>query len=124
MAAIFFWSGCFVAVAGFAIHTFFGTPRYIGAVLASNVQPVTVTLSYAAWHTASIAFFSYALALAYVALNPAAIALAFLVCFMNAASTLLFIMLGATGHRAAIRLPGGYLSILIAALTAAGIYSA
>jgi len=119
-----FWfllSAALVSLIGMVIHGFAGGKIYLGNVDQSNLSPLTKSLSLVAWHVFTLFLLVSAMTLAWVAYRPEMSLMVYPIIGVNLLGALLFIVLGANGHKHLLSMPGAYLMGGTAALAWLGI---
>ncbi len=116
------WIAAGLSLFSFLFHAIKGQQGYVKAIMQTDaLPPLRKSLSLIGWHCGSVLFLGSALASFYMGLNGIAIELLWFIVFINAAVALVFMMLILQGHNMLIRMPGMYLSAVIAALNAGAI---
>lgn len=111
----------FIALVGAAFHGVVGGKIYLGHIKASDLMPLTQSLSVVSWQMFTILLLVTGATLVCVAMKPTLALLAYPVLVANALGALLFLLLGATGHGRLLKMPGMYLMGLTAVLGWLGI---
>ena len=93
----------------------------MGNINRSNLESLTKSLSLVSWHIFTIFLLVSAIVLAYFAYCPEFDLVTYPIIGVNALGSVLFVFLGATGHRPLLKLPGAYLMGSTALLTLLGL---
>ena len=110
-----------VALAGALFHGVVGGKIYMGHIKASELMPLTQSLSLVSWQMFTVFLVVSGVTLLCVALKPDLALLASPILVGNALGAALFLLLGVTGHASLLKLPGMYLMGLTALLGWLGI---
>ena len=110
-----------IALAGAVFHGYVGGKIYLGHIQASDLMPLTQSLSVVSWQMFTVLLLVSGATLVCVAMKPTLALLAYPVLVANALGALLFLLLGAMGHGRLLKLPGMYLMGLTALLGWLGI---
>jgi hypothetical protein len=110
-----------IALAGAVFHGYVGGKIYLGHIQASDLMPLTQSLSVVSWQMFTVLLLVSGATLVCVAMQPTLALLAYPVLVANALGALLFLLLGAMGHGRLLKLPGMYLMGLTALLGWLGI---
>ncbi|MGB0156535.1 MAG: hypothetical protein ACPF86_04595 [Luminiphilus sp.] len=110
-----------IALAGAVFHGYVGGKIYLGHIKASDLMPLTQSLSVVSWQMFTVLLLVSGATLVCVAMKPTLALLAYPVLVANALGALLFLLLGAMGHGRLLKLPGMYLMGLTALLGWLGI---
>ena len=110
-----------IALAGAVFHGYVGGKIYLGHIKASDLMPLTQSLSVVSWQMFTVLLLVSGATLVCVAMKPTLAILAYPVLVANALGALLFLLLGAMGHGRLLKLPGMYLMGLTALLGWLGI---
>jgi len=121
METSFLGLAAFIALAGAVFHGYVGGKIYLGHIKASDLIPLTQSLSVVSWQMFTVLLLVSDATLVCVAMKPTLALLAYPVLVANALGALLFLLLGATGHGRLLKLPGMYLMGLTAVLGWLGI---
>ena len=121
METSFLGLAAFIALAGAVFHGYVGGKIYLGHIKASDLMPLTQSLSVVSWQMFTVLLSVSGATLLCVAMKPTLALLAYPVLVANALGALLFLLLGATGHGRLLKLPGMYLMSLTAVLGWLGI---
>ena len=105
-----------VALAGALFHGYVGGKIYMGHVNASDLMPLTQSLSLVSWHMFTVFLLVSGATLICVAMKPDLALLSYPILLANALGAALFLLLGAMGHGRLLRLPGLYLMSMTALL--------
>ena len=105
-----------IAFGGGIFHGVVGGRIYVGHVRASDLMPLTQSLSLVSWHMFTIFLLVSGATLVCVAMKPDLALLSYPVLVGNALGGALFLLLGAMGHARLFKLPGLYLMLLTALL--------
>ena len=116
MESSFLGLAAFIALAGAVFHGYVGGKIYLGHIKASDLMPLTQSLSVVSWQMFTVLLLVSGATLLCVAMKPTLALLAYPVLVANALGALLFLLLGATGHGRLLKLPGMYLMGLTAVL--------
>ena len=110
-----------IALAGALFHGVVGGKIYIGHIKASELLPLTQSLSLVSWQMFTVFLVVSGATLICVAMKPDLASLAYPVLVGNALGAGLFSLLGVMGHARLLKLPGMYLMGLTALLGWLGI---
>ena len=110
-----------VALAGAVFHGVVGGKIYMGHIKASELMPLTQSLSLVSWQMFTVFLVVSGATLLCVAMKPNLALLAYPVLVGNALGVALFLLLGVTGHARLLKLPGMYLMALTTLLGWLGI---
>ncbi len=110
-----------IALIGMLFHGVAGHKIYMGNIYASEMEPLTKSLSLVSWHVFTIFLFISGIALIYIAYNPNFAIAAYPVIAVNFFGSLLFIFLGLSNHKVLLKMPGAYLMGSTALLSWLGI---
>ena len=110
-----------IALAGALFHGVVGGKIYIGHIKASELLPLTQSLSLVSWQMFTVFLVVSGATLICVAMKPDLSLLAYPVLVGNALGAALFSLLGVMGHARLLKLPGIYLMGLTALLGWLGI---
>jgi hypothetical protein len=110
-----------IALAGALFHGVVGGKIYMGNIKASELMPLTQSLSLLAWQMFTVFLVMTGATLLCVAMKPDLALLAYPVLVGNALGAALFSLLGVMGHARLLKLPGMYLMGLTALLGWLGI---
>ena len=110
-----------IALAGALFHGVVGGKIYIGHIKASELLPLTQSLSLVSWQMFTVFLVVSGATLICVAMKPDLSVLAYPVLVGNALGAALFSLLGVMGHARLLKLPGMYLMGLTALLGWLGI---
>ena len=116
MESSFLGLAAFIALAGAVFHGYVGGKIYLGHIKASDLMPLTQSLSVVSWQMFTVLLLVSGATLLCVAMKPTLALLAYPVLVANALGALLFLLLGAMGHGRLLKLPGMYLMGLTAVL--------
>ena len=105
-----------VALAGALFHGYVGGKIYMGHVNASDLMPLTQSLSLVSWHMFTVLLLVSSATLVCVAMKPDLALLSYPILLANAVGAVLFLLLGVMGHARLLRLPGLYLMSMTALL--------
>ena len=105
-----------VALGGALFHGYVGGKIYMGQVNASDLMPLTQSLSLVSWHMFTIFLLVSGATLICVAMKPSLALLSYPVLLANALGAVLFLLLGVMGHARLLKLPGMYLMAMTALL--------
>ena len=110
-----------IALAGALFHGLVGGKIYMGHIKASELLPLTQSLSLVSWQMFTAFLVVSGATLICVAMKPDLSLLAYPVLVGNALGAALFSLLGVMGHARLLKLPGMYLMGLTALLGWLGI---
>ena len=110
-----------IALAGALFHGVVGGKIYMGHIKASELLPLTQSLSLVSWQMFTVFLAVSGATLICVAMKPDLALLAYPVLVGNALGAALFSLLGVMGHARLLKLPGMYLMGLTALLGWLGI---
>ena len=121
MEASFLTAASLISLAGAVVHGLVGGKIYMGHIKASELMPLTQSLSLVSWQMFTVFLVVSGATLLCVAMKPDLALLAYPVLVGNALGAALFLLLGVTGHASLSKLPGMYLMGLTALLGWLGI---
>jgi len=121
MEAALVTGAALIALAGALFHGVVGGKIYMGHIKASELMPLTQSLSLVAWQMFTVFLVVSGATLLCVAMKPNFALLAYPVLVGNALGAALFSLLGFMGHARLLKLPGMYLMGLTALLGWLGI---
>ena len=110
-----------IALAGALFHGVVGGKIYMGHIKASELLPLTQSLSLVSWQMFTVFLVVSGATLICVAMKPDLASLAYPGLVGNALGAALFSLLGVMGHARLLKLPGMYLMGLTALLGWLGI---
>ena len=110
-----------IALAGALFHGVVGGKIYMGHIKASELLPLTQSLSLVSWQMFTVFLLVSGATLICVAMKPDLALLVYPVLVGNALGAALFFLLGVMGHARLLKLPGMYLMGLTALLGWLGI---
>ena len=110
-----------IALAGTLFHGVVGGKIYMGHIKASELLPLTQSLSLVSWQMFTVFLVVSGATLICVAMEPDLALLAYPVLVGNALGAALFSLLAVMGHARLLKLPGMYLMGLTALLGWLGI---
>ena len=110
-----------IALTGALFHGVVGGKIYMGHIKASELLPLTQSLSLVSWQMFTVFLVVSGATLICVAMKPDLSLLAYPVLVGNALGSALFSLLGVMGHARLLKLPGMYLMGLTALLGWLGI---
>ena len=110
-----------IALAGALFHGVVGGKIYMGHIKASELLPLTQSLSLVSWQMFTVFLVVSGATLICVAMKPDLASIAYPVLVGNALGAALFSLLGVMGHARLLKLPGMYLMGLTALLGWLGI---
>ena len=110
-----------IALAGAVFHGVVGGKIYMGHIKASELMPLTQSLSLVSWQMFTVFLVVSGATLLCVAMKPNLALLAYSVLVGNALGAALFLLLVVIGHARLLKLPGMYLMALTALLGWLGI---
>ena len=105
-----------VALAGALFHGYVGGKIYMGHINASDLMPLTQSLSLVSWHMFTVFLLVSGATLICVAMKPDLALLSYPILLANALGAALFLLLGVMGHGRLLKLPGLYLMSMTALL--------
>ena len=112
-----------IALAGALFHGVVGGKIYMGHIKASELMPLTQSLSLVAWQMFTVFLVVSGATLFCVAMKPNLALLAYPILVGNALGAALFLLLGVMGHGRLLKMPGMYLMGLTALLGLLGLPS-
>ena len=121
MESLLLMAAAVVALGGALFHGYVGGKIYMGQVNASDLVPLTRSLSLVSWHMFTVCLLVSGATLICVAMKPDLALLSYPVLLMNALGAGLFLFLGVMGHARLLKLPGTYLMAMTALLGWLGI---
>ena len=121
MQALLVTAAGIIALAGALFHGVVGGKIYMGHIKASELLPLTQSLSLVSWQMFTVFLVVSGATLICVAMRPDLASLAYPVLVGNALGAALFSLLGVMGHARLLKLPGMYLMGLTALLGWLGI---
>ena len=121
MEAYLVTAAALIALAGALFYGLPGGIIYMGHIKASELMPLTQSLSLVAWQMFTVFLVVSGATLLYVAMKPNLALLAYPVLVGNALGAALFSLLGVLGHARLLKLPGMGLMGLTALLGWLGI---
>ena len=121
MEASLVTAAALIALAGALFHGVVGGKIYMGHIKASELMPLTQSLSLVSWQMFTVFLVVSGATLICVAMKPDLALLAYPVLVGNALGAALFSLLGVMGHARLLKLPGMYLMGLTALLGWLGI---
>ena len=121
MEASLVTAAALIALAGALFHGVIGGKIYMGHIKASELTPLTQSLSLVSWQMFTVFLVVSGATLLCVAMKPDLALLAYPVLVGNALGAALFALLGVMGHARLLKLPGMYLMGLTALLGWLGI---
>ncbi len=121
MQALLVTAAGIIALAGALFHGVVGGKIYMGHIKASELLPLTQSLSLVSWQMFTVFLVVSGATLICVAMKPDLASLAYPVLVGNALGAALFSLLGVMGHARLLKLPGMYLMGLTALLGWLGI---
>ena len=104
------------ALAGALFHGYVGGKIYMGHINASDLMPLTQSLSLVSWHMFTVFLLVSGATLICVAMKPDLALLSYPILLANALGAVLFLLLGVAGHGRLLKLPGLYLMSMTALL--------
>ena len=116
MESLLLTAAAVVALAGALFHGYVGGKIYMGHVNASDLMPLTQSLSLVSWHMFTVFLLVSGATLICVAMKPDLALLSYPILLANALGAALFLLLGVMGHGRLLRLPGLYLMSMTALL--------
>ena len=121
MEAYLVTAAALIALAGAVFHGVVGGKIYMGHIKASELMPLTKSLSLVSWQMFTVFLVVSGATLICVAMKPDLALLAYPVLVGNALGAALFLSLGIMGHATLLKLPGMYLMGLTSLLGWLGI---
>jgi len=121
MEASLLTAAALIALAGAVFHGVVGGKIYMGHIKASELMPLTQSLSLVSWQMFTVFLVVSGATLLCVAMKPALALLAYPVLVGNALGAALFALLGVMGHARLLKLPGMYLMALTSLLGLMGL---
>ena len=121
MEAYLVTAAALIALTGALFHGVVGGKIYMGHIKASELMPLTQSLSLVSWQMFTVLLVVSGATLLCVAMKPNLALLAYPLLVGNALGAALFLLLGVTGHASLLKLPGMYLMALTALLGWLGI---
>ena len=121
MQALLVTAAGIIALAGALFHGVVGGKIYMGHIKASELLPLTQSLSLVSWQMFTVFLVVSGATLICVAMKPDLASLAYPILVGNALGAALFSLLGVMGHARLLKLPGMYLMGLTALLGWLGI---
>ena len=109
MQALLVTAAGIIALAGALFHGVVGGKIYMGHIKASELLPLTQSLSLVSWQMFTVLLVVSGATLICVAMKPDLSLLAYPVLVGNAVGAALFSLLGVMGHARLLKLPGMYL---------------
>ena len=116
MESLLLTAAAVVALAGALFHGYVGGKIYMGHINASDLMPLTQSLSLVSWHMFTVLLLVSSATLICVAMKPDLALLSYPILLANALGAALFLLLGVMGHGRLLRLPGLYLMSMTALL--------
>ena len=116
MESLLLTAAAVVALAGALFHGYVGGKIYMGHVNASDLMPLTQSLSLVSWHMFTVFLLVSGATLICVAMKPDLALLSYPILLANALGAALFLLLGVMGHGRLLKLPGLYLMSMTALL--------
>lgn len=116
MESLLLTAAAVVALAGALFHGYVGGKIYMGHINASDLMPLTQSLSLVSWHMFTVFLLVSGATLICVAMKPDLALLSYPILLANALGAALFLLLGVMGHGRLLRLPGLYLMSMTALL--------
>ncbi len=99
MQVIILWIAAVMSLVTFLVHTFIGGPKVAGPLLKNTSLPIASKwLNYYCWHITTIYTLFMGGAYAYVALNPGKPELVVFVSILNAALSILSVIVAKKGN--------------------------
>jgi hypothetical protein len=109
MDYFFLITASIISLSGALFHGVIGQKKYMDAIYKSNLELLTKSLSFVAWHIFTIFLLVSAIILFCVAYNKTLILTVYPIIAVNFLGCIMFIALGLRGHRVLLRMPGAYL---------------
>ena len=116
MESLLLTAAAVVALAGALFHGYVGGKIYMGHINASDLMPLTQSLSLVSWHMFTVFLLVSGATLICVAMKPDLALLSYPILLANALGAALFLLLAVMGHGRLLRLPGLYLMSMTALL--------
>ena len=116
MESLLLTAAAVVALAGALFHGYVGGKIYMGHINASDLMPLTQSLSLVSWHMFTVFLLVSGATLICVGMKPDLALLSYPILLANALGAALFLLLGVMGHGRLLRLPGLYLMSMTALL--------
>ena len=116
MESLLLTAAAVVALAGALFHGYVGGKIYMGHINASDLMPLTQSLSLVSWHMFTVFLLVSGATLICVAMKPDLALLSYPILLSNALGAVLFLLLGVMGRGRLLRLPGLYLMSMTALL--------
>jgi hypothetical protein len=116
MESLLLTAAAVVALAGTLFHGYVGGKIYTGHVNASDLMPLTQSLSLVSWHMFTVLLLVSGATLICVAMKPDLALLSYPILLANGLGAALFLLLGVMGHGRLLKLPGLYLMAMTALL--------
>jgi uncharacterized membrane protein len=116
MESLLLTAAAVVALAGALFHGYVGGKIYMGHINASDLMPLTQSLSLVSWHMFTVFLLVSGATLICVAMKPDLALLSYPILLANALGAVLFLLLGVAGHGRLLKLPGLYLMSMTALL--------
>ena len=116
MESLLLTAAAVVALGGALFHGYVGGKIYMGHINASDLMPLTQSLSLVSWHMFTVLLLVSSATLICVAMKPDLALLSYPILLANALGAALFLLLGVMGHGRLLRLPGLYLMSMTALL--------
>jgi len=116
MESLLLTAAAVVALAGALFHGYVGGKIYMGHISASDLMPLTQSLSLVSWHMFTVFLLVSGATLICVAMKPDLALLSYPILLANALGAVLFLLLGVAGHGRLLKLPGLYLMSMTALL--------
>ena len=116
MESLLLTAAAVVALSGALFHGYVGGKIYMGHINASDLMPLTQSLSLVSWHMFTVLLLVSSATLICVAMKPDLVLLSYPILLANAVGAALFLLLGVMGHGRLLKLPGLYLMSMTALL--------
>ena len=116
MESLLLTAAAVVALGGALFHGYVGGKIYMGHVNASDLMPLTQSLSLVSWHMFTVFLLVSGATLICVAMKPDLALLSYPILLSNALGAVMFLLLGVMGHGRLLKLPGLYLMSMTALL--------
>ena len=116
MESLLLTAAAVVALAGALFHGYVGGKIYISHINASDLMPLTQSLSLVSWHMFTVLLLVSSATLICVAMKPDLALLSYPILLANALGAALFLLLSVMGHGRLLGLPGLYLMSMTALL--------
>ena len=109
MEFLYLMVAAFISLAGMLFHGIVGQKIYMGNIYKSELEELTQSLSLVSWHIFTIFLLVSFATCILVAFNSSLSLMLYPVIGTNLLGSIMFLVLGISGHRALLKLPGAYL---------------